>query len=554
MGNNVGGSVSRSDLGLKPWYMLYEIEQTLNTGDLVLFSTRSTPGRLFRFHTNSKYCHVGIIVKIPKSDKSNYSESESSLIQGKPPSAEHIYVLEPQVDYEQFLDLSLLPAAALNSTISSKSSTSTNDLTQGSSIMSSSTFKIKVRASMIRLSSKLYSGYYDLVSVRKLKYLNGKKGSDLIHSQLFDLLFNRDLERKDPLNDLANILESEFTFSMHPHYFNHFFRESLFENGLIFASPPEDRQLLISANFTALMYDKLGIFKMENSSIISKFTPFHFSEDSSYKLPFNKQLVMGLEDPMYIYLDYEVFADQLRVENKTLPLKVTDFPISDKIVRNRLSLNWNESLISTLRSGDLIFTQEESSVGRAVRRVWNGSLYSRVGVIIRIQGQFFVYDIAPYYLSQEEAKTPNCKILEGRVQSLHSYLASIPFIRVAVRKLESESTNVSMRMQEKRVHVSLQLEQTNECLMNKRIRELFENIDGTFIPRIRFDVSNVFSCVFVLLMLKQLRLINVSDNPIDLLTYTPTHLLDFKKLNGDYKLGDEMILLNAEILINQHKV
>ncbi|KAF0983541.1 hypothetical protein FDP41_010606 [Naegleria fowleri] len=552
MGNNVGGSVDRSDLGLKPWYMLYEIEQNLNTGDIVLFSTRSTPGRLFRFHTNSKYCHVGIVVKIPKSDKSNYHSSESNeslLNQGKALSAEHVYILEPQVDYEQFLDLSSIVAS---NSIASKSSTSTNDLTKGSSM--SSNYRVKVRASMLRLTSKLYSGYYDLVAVRKLKYLNGKKGSELIHTQLTDLLFDRDLERKDPQHDLANILESEFTFSIHPHYFNNFFRESLFENGLIFASPPEDRQLLISANFTALIYEKLGIFKMENMNIISKFTPFHFSEDSSYKLPFNKQLVMGLEDPMYIYLDYEVFADQLRVENKTLPLKVTDSPICDKIVRNRLSLNWNDSLISTLRSGDLIFTQEESTVGRAVRRVWNGSTYSRVGVIIRIQGQFFVYDIAPYYLSQDEAKIPNCKVLEGRVQSLHSYLASVPFIRVAVRKLESEGTNVSMRMQEKRVYVSLQLEPTNECLMNKRIRELFENIDGTFIPRVRFDVSNVFSCVFVLLMFKQLRLINVSDQPHDLLSYTPTHLLDFKKLNGDYKLGDEMILLNAEVLIHQHKV
>ncbi|EFC44983.1 hypothetical protein NAEGRDRAFT_88171 [Naegleria gruberi] len=523
--------------------MLYEIEENLSTGDIVLFSTRSIPGRTFRHCTESKYCHVGIIVKLPKSDKSNYGNSENSNILNttgmkQPPTAEHVYVLEAQVDYDGLLEIA--KSAASDSTSTSQ--------------QAAINFKVKTWASLQRLSSKLYSGYYDLVSVRKLKYLHGKKGADKIQEELMDLLFTRDSNNSaTEEGKISNILENGISFTIHPHYFQNFFRDSLFENGLIYASPVEDRQIIVSAYFTAFIYQRLGIFDMENKSLITKFTPFHFSEDSTYKLPFNKSFVMGLESPMYIYLDYEVFADQVKVENKPLPLPVTDFPIVDKIVRERMT--FNESILGTLRSGDLIFTQEESSVGKAIRRAWNGSVFSRVGVIIRIQGQHFVYDIAPYYVSQEEAKIPQTKILEGRIQSLHSYIHSTPFTKVTVRKLENEGTNVSVRMQEKRVHVALEFQQTLECPLNKKIREVFDNIDAnSYIPRIRFDISGVFSCVFVLLMLKQLRLINVSDEPADLLSYTPQSILDFKKLNGDYKLTDELTVLNAFVTTGNHKV
>ena len=527
--------------------MINEIEHTFSTGDIVLFSTRSLPGRVFRYATNSKYCHVGIVVRLrqgkptvgnhSKSFRKNVLKDETYVRKSESVEGDHIYILEPQADYETFLGIQ---ANAIQST---ETNTPAID------------YQITTKASLQRLSSKLYSGYYDLVAVRKLKYQNAKSGAEEVAQKLSDLIFKREVDPATSDNISSNILECDFRFSIHPHYFYNVFKDVLFDNGFIFTTPPEDRQLLVSAYFAALIYQKIGVFSIENNSIISKFTPKHFSEDCEYSLPFNKKLVMGLQAPVFIYQDYEVFQEEVRVDHKPLPLPLADFPIRDKIVRNKLSMTWNENLISQLRSGDVLFLQEPTTMGTATRKVWNGCTYSRVGIIVRIQGQFFVHDIAPYYLNMEEAKQPQYKILEGRTQSLYGYLHGTPFTRVAVRRLENEGTNVSVRLSEKKVYVSLLLEKTAECLLNRRIKELFENIDGKYIPRIRFDVSGIFSVVFVLLVMKQLNLISVSDKATDLLNYTPTNLLEYKQLsNSSYRLGEELVLLNAEVDMNNHRV
>ena len=67
MGLSLTSTLSKRNLGVQPWNSLENIEDSLDTGDIVIFSTRSFTGRAIRFHQQSFWSHCGMIVRIPYS-------------------------------------------------------------------------------------------------------------------------------------------------------------------------------------------------------------------------------------------------------------------------------------------------------------------------------------------------------------------------------------------------------------------------------------------------------------------------------------------------------
>ncbi|KAL9648148.1 hypothetical protein ABK040_007513 [Willaertia magna] len=688
MGNKE--TVARSDLGIKPWFTFEEIQDKLQTGDIILFSTKSFPGRLLRFHTTSKYSHVGIIIKLKdhnyilessinylKLIQLNYNLNDTTLmshfqltkLQSKIYSNYYDLISIRQMKYnsneillkiqERFEKLlfegnvplisykssntinivgnsgqslynqhQLLPSSTIikeeeekkrinnehvNNNHNNNSSTTTSLVKKEEVIMAPTTTSTSTTFTSLEnnnerkeednSSNSITNNNNNMITSPSVSStqtpideslpLNQNNKLELIHKQQQEEEEEekqlKEEEKKSPRksprkevtvaatattiinsnnnNTINNnndsmtlkkpLLLSSIEFTLLPYYFNNYFKESLFDNAFIFQSPVEDQQLLISANVTAFILNQIGIFQINQMSIITKFIAKHFGEENEYKLPFNKEIVMGLLEPIFIYQDYQLFADEINVQNKPLPPDENEFPICDKIIRNNLFLNME--LFYQLRTGDLIFFQRKDTIHTAIRRVWCGSKYSRVGIIVRLNNIPFVYDISPYYLHQKEEIRE--KILEGRMISLFSYLHSNPFTLVSVKRLDTQQHlhnggNLTFRFQEKKatIQMSLHIKDSSlnqkgsfECPFEKKIKEVLENVDGSFMKRIRFDVSGILSCVFVLAIFKQLGLITVTDNLPDLLSYTPNNLLEFTDLNNNLALGEETTLLTTSL-------
>eukprot|EP01080_Neovahlkampfia_damariscottae_P001248 gene1248-11337_t len=375
MGNtvrNINVRTAGANLGLKPWKTLDDQEENLHTGDIILFSARTPIGRINRFHTNSNYSHVGIILKSRK--------------------AKETYVLDANVErrsvWEDFENK-----------------------------------KLALTGSIQTIQSKLYSGVYDLVAIRKIHFVRPT-------TEIFGI--HEEDEEEDPLFiKLLNLSKQIIKMGIHPKkyesYVSHFSKNEYVN----WATAPE-LSMILSGEYIAYLLTELNILPRDHMKDVPKYRPSLF-ESKSYKLPWNKEIVKEVENEVYIYLDYQVYLEDISIRSEE---PIPEYFDKDDYQPNIYIETCFDLENLQLKTGDLIFFEEMGKVSDCFERIQE-SHFTRVAMIIQLPGIDipFIYDAPDFYLAQFQSQTNKKKLLEGRFMNLDSFIQSGCFKRIVIRKL-----------------------------------------------------------------------------------------------------------------------
>lgn len=573
----MGNTQDRENLGVSPWYSVDEVEKNLKTGDIVLFSSRSYVGRSVRWASKSFFNHVGIVIKVDP------------------------FTSEPFV-----MDVSVCRSPLFKSPQS-------NTLIVGSQITT--------------LRSKMYSGLFDLVAVRPLKlqgnahhlFMNvvldeirvlGKSisqqqqqeeeeevGEEEDEKQNADndpsprpvesamdmvpLITNPDVEKKlDPLTiRLLELSMYQFELKVHEEKMQKYYKPVFFDTKFIYACAPDDVGSLVSAEYVAMIFHKLGIFDLGATpdsveDVISKFKAKHFTSNSKYELPLTN-IVRRIDKEMYLYLDFQVYDEDLII--RTSPQPPLTFPRSKKsLVRNVYTTDLELQQLG-LKNGDLVLISEEGIVSDCVRKITNCT-WTRIGLIVSFPGisKPFVYEVPPLYLAQYEFKKIKSKLLEGRMVSLSSIMQNEYYSRIAIRRLRKrgavdECDNNDDDLGGGRtgpprtlrrtdsllggfnssalIHAAIELNEKNtDSVEQRRLEQLFNTITdhGQYGPDIQLNVSSILSGYFVAVCYKQLGLLKDATHA-ELFVKYPVSQFQSKQmtdLQRGYYLDKEFVLKN----------
>jgi hypothetical protein len=493
----MGNKVATINIGIGPWNTYENAVKHMNSGDILLLSARNMYGRSIRFLNRTLYSSVGIIVK-------------SKLMN-------EVYVLEVSIERES--------------------------LYQCYYAKEDCDRKLMFGTQLQPLRSILSNGLYDLVAYRKVEWRRDVDVSHLMRdtfsTQKEFPVVNYDPNIDDYITSrLLNFSTNRTQVLMHPGKFKEVF-SSMFQNGIILAASVDDLRCLASAELVATIYFKLGIFQSEQyTSLIPKFIAGHFSSYSPYELPFNKEMVLGFNKENYIYLDHQVWQEDIVIPN------AIEFPEAVPGVQSSLIQLFNTDPIVLnklkLKTGDLMFFKEEGAVGEATLQTAGGN-YSRVCMVMKIPNinKIFLLDTPNYYITKAELQFPRPKLLEQRLVSLEGVLTGGPFSRVAIRRL---AKTIPVPPVNHNVYAYLELNDDPDDPFRLRMQQVFNNLNKDFENLFRIDVSSILSGYFVTMAYQQLGLLESDANDSEKwLNMTPL-AWESQTLAKGYALSEEEVL------------
>lgn len=270
------------------------------------------------------------------------------------------------------------------------------------------------------LRSKVYSGGYDLIAVRKLVWQSKSSRND--HFQQLQIIPPNEYSEFGILNPeqpcpfelepialrMLEISQYRMTHRFNKKRWDDFIYPSFFENKLIFGASEDDLSMLCSAEYVAMIFNKLNIFKDNEKSrnVVPLFKPKHFSSGCAYAIPFNEELIRDFQLEMYIYLDYQVFPEDIVLRTK--PEFNFSFPKAPKSLCYSYYSSPNSLQSLSLKTGDVILFQEEGPVANMIRKVSKNG-YTRVAMVVSFPGirKLFLVDAPPMmYVSTLEQSHP----------------------------------------------------------------------------------------------------------------------------------------------------
>ncbi|KAL0489864.1 hypothetical protein AKO1_009343 [Acrasis kona] len=528
----MGNSAASGDvfLGRKPWISYDDIKNDLKTGDLILFSARSYVGRSIRESSNVLWSHVGIIIT---------------------PSFCEPLVLEACIDRH-----------SLNSFMTSD--------------------RLLVSGCIQSLSSKIHSGLYDIVAVRKLKMRSHvllsatTPGSDAGQELMPEVGMNvgdvcikfserenfilDEMLYKDEDTILCQLLDlsiESFSIKIHDHKRSSLLMPQFFDNKSIFASDPEDVKMIVSAEYVAVMYTALGLFERQTNATICKFKPFHFGSDSSYDLPVDDRNSEGWDKETYIWMDYPLSSADVSILKKVeLP---TLYPtIRESDIQN-FFFGYNSTWAMGLKTGDLIFLREVSEVGAGICKMYNFThVYTRVCMVLIFDGvkDVYLYDSPAFFTNVMDLKELNKKYLEGNIINLNSILQSKCLSSVGIRRLKRkpyevgaidvsqspDAFSVSIDGQQL-IHTTVEMGKSKHDPVRERLYALFENV-CELDPNVRVDVSSILSGYFVTSAYEQLGIIAKQDIAKRLFSSANRYASKEMELDNFYYLSPLEVLMS----------
>lgn len=188
------------------------------------------------------------------------------------------------------------------------------------------------------------------------------------------------------------------------------------------------------------------------------------------------------------------------------------------------NINSFNSKFSELENGDLVFVSYNNALGKIVK-VWSGSKWTHVGMIFKNpdNGNLSVFEVAEY-------NNPNFE--KGVIEvPLRAWLKMNEDFEIGYMKINSKVS-------------SYELYDLFEKYQGKKLYKLSMNpnkIKGFIFPSLRFNHKNLnledlndLSCVdFVVLMLKDLKLIKSSFNDITTVSDIIDYLDDIVEKEGN---------------------
>jgi hypothetical protein len=199
------------------------------------------------------------------------------------------------------------------------------------------TGRLTVSTCIQSLSSKIHSGLYDIVAIRKMKMSDRPSGpsrsplspnsdrteitiqcemSTPFQESSFRSVIDPTIHScgdNDLLRQFFDLSVESFQIQIHPDKRDRLLRDKFFETTYIFASEADETSMLVSAEYVAAMFTAVGIFDKNTTNMIAKFKPFHFGSDSAYKLPLDLNHCVGFERELYIFQDYPLISTDVSI-------------------------------------------------------------------------------------------------------------------------------------------------------------------------------------------------------------------------------------------------
>lgn len=589
----MGQRLAPSNIGISPWTDYHTAQKNLSSGDLILLSARSLYGKTIRFTNRAAWSHVGIIVKSQFLSETYVLEvviDRESLYNC---CCQKTTTIMKDEDVQQQQSSPLLPPIpSTPDTSSGDTGSSNNDENSDSQQQQESTDKpldanrknknstskrmLMFGTQLQPLRSILYSGLYDLVAYRKIRWKKNLTMDDIeavmrnkfppnhstcenvveysntnIGNRHSGYMSDSDEGSSSSTRSLYSSIEDYLTcrllnFSnqkmqveIHPQKFEETL-SSLFQDDLILSASVDDIRCLASAECVASIFFKLGIFTSPSAStLIPRFIAGHFGVVTPYYLPFNPDLVDRLSKEHYIYTDFQIWLPDVQI--RTLP-KFPEFIPPIKISYMQ-TFNTDPAYLRSLRlkSGDLIFFREEGLIGESALKLQGGN-YTRVSMVVCFPGinKIFLLDAPSWYVTRKEIEGDVDKVLEQRIVTLDGVLTGGAFSRVAIRRLLKDS-KVSVNISTK-IYSYLRVTSMADDVARSRIVSLFDGIEQDYGPLLRFDVSSVLSGHFVAMTYSQIGLLPSHETGGEHFVYKTSSVWESQTLADGYRLGDEEIL------------
>jgi hypothetical protein len=118
---------------------------------------------------------------------------------------------------------------------------------------------------------------------------------------------------------LCNLLDlsvESFQISIHPDKRDYLMHPRFFKPKYIYGLEPDDIAMLVSAEYVATIFTKVGVLETSTGAVVSKFKPFHFGSDSAYRLPIDTNNCDGFERELYIFQDYPLSLSDVNIMGK----------------------------------------------------------------------------------------------------------------------------------------------------------------------------------------------------------------------------------------------
>jgi hypothetical protein len=543
----MGQRVERMNIGLAPWTELKDVQNKLSSGDIVLLSARSIHGRTIRSTNHSAWSHVGVVVK-------------SNLLH-------ELYILEVVVQrdslYHACFDDVYCPndKTIMNlNTNSNNNNINNNNNNNNSNGVGYGSRSVIIGTQLQPLRSVIYSGMYDLIAVRRLKWKESlsRIGIDQILREQFpsnmppeyDIISSGTILDDYLTSRLLNFTNQRMKLQIHPQKF----RETLaplFADNFILSASMDDIKCIASAECVALLFFKLGIFRSGTNlnDIVTKFVPSHFASSSPYYLPLNTAIVDNISGERYLYSDFQLWRQDILVSTDELP-KRPDYLPTIKI-SSLQAYNTDPDYLRSLglRSGDLIFFREEGVMGEAALKLQGGT-YTRISMVVCLPNinKIFLLDAPTWYVNRQEVRTrKETKVLEQRLVTLDSILMGGAFSRVAIRRLlkkEDATFNTSNR-----IYAYLKVKPKENNIAWKRINSLFDIIEKDYGPLIRFDITSILSGYFVAMAYSQLGILSSEEQSKQWVLKSPV-VWESQVLGPGFSLSNEEVLAGRPIASN----
>lgn len=351
-------------------------------------------------------------------------------------------------------------------------------------------------------------------------------------------------------------------FSLHKKKYE-FLIEKYYDHHYIQNASPEELACVISGEYLAFVLNKLNIFKNAYKDV-PKVRPGHFFSGSDVELPWNKEIIQYISKEFYLFLDFQVYMEELKVrESPTIP---KNYPCLQKEVPPVFLRDCFDLDRFNLSSGDLVFFSEVSEVAKVIQQ-FSGEEYTRVAMILRIPGISipFIYDSPPFFVAHYESDKPRFKFIQGRLVTLDSFIQTGNFSKIMFRKLtkyggESFKNPTINRANISRTKSIFQTPRKNYNEMNENsengsshekiyshfqfekegdeewmmIREFFKEFKKSYDFGQAVDIGSLFSAKIVALTYKSLGLVDKESG------ITVKSLRETKKFEKDYLLGPEL--------------
>jgi hypothetical protein len=87
---------------------------------------------------------------------------------------------------------------------------------------------------------------------------------------------------------------------------------------------PQELSMILSGEYVAYLFTKLNILPSDAMRDVPKYRASFFGSKAPYKLPWNKDVVKEVSFETYIYLDFQVYLEDISIRSEEAIPQVFD--------------------------------------------------------------------------------------------------------------------------------------------------------------------------------------------------------------------------------------